>query len=111
MGNICIDRLMNSFMKLERAVDTAKQIASQRGDHTQHVVDKLEKYQSILTKQRSLAIELCASVAMKDWPAANRHLRVINALSTMIRDDASALVGGHGLPHQQTIKSDSYIAN
>ena len=92
MGNISVDKLMNSFRKLELAISTAKSVVSQRDHAAQDVIQRLEKYQAILSKQRSLAIDLSASVATKDWSAAGRHLKIINALSTMIRDDASGLI-------------------
>ena len=56
------------------------------------VVRRLESYDTILAKLRSLAVALCESIAAKDWDEVNRHVTLINGLSAMIRDDARAIL-------------------
>ena len=38
--------------------------------------------------QRELAAKLCFYINQKNWEEVNRHVSMINCLSSMIRDDA-----------------------
>ena len=90
-GNI-IERLFSSFSELEEAITKARGTLKQRDSVPDTVLRRLESYDTILAKQRSLAVQLCESIAKKDWDEVSRHVTLINGLSAMIRDDAKAIL-------------------
>lgn len=87
-----IERLFASFSELEQAIEKARATLSQRESIPETVMKRLESYDSILSKQRSLAVGLCEAISKKDWDDVSRHVSLINGLSAMIRDDARAIL-------------------
>ena len=87
-----IEKLFTSFTELEGAITKARQTFETRKSTPPGVVRRLESYDTILAKQRSLAVALCEAIAEKDWDAVTRHVTLINGLSAMIRDDAKAIL-------------------
>ena len=94
MKQIIVRRLFQSFVELEKAILTAKISLSKKGDSADDMLQRIRMYEDILEKQRSLATALCAHASMGDWKEVARHVKLINGLSTMIRDDARELVRG-----------------
>lgn len=92
MESNIIERLFASFTELESAITKARSTLESRNTVPEGVVRRLESYDSILAKQRSLAVALCESIAQKNWDEVNRHVTLINGLSAMIRDDAKAIL-------------------
>lgn len=92
MESNIIERLFASFTELESAINKARYTLKTREVVPDGVVRRLESYDSILAKQRSLAVALCESIAQKDWDEVNRQVTLINGLSAMIRDDAKAIL-------------------
>jgi hypothetical protein len=87
-----IEKLFASFTELEGAITKARQTFKSRESVPEGVVKRLESYDTILSKQRSLAVALCEAIAQKDWDEVTRHVTLINGLSAMIRDDAKAIL-------------------
>ncbi len=92
MESNIIERLFASFTELEGAINKARYTLKTRDVVPDGVVRRLESYDTILAKQRSLAVALCESIAQKNWDEVNRQVSLINGLSAMIRDDAKAIL-------------------
>lgn len=92
MESNIIERLFASFTDLEQAITKARVTLSERQSVPESVMKRLESYDSILLKQRSLATSLCDAVSKKDWDEVSRIVSLINGLSAMIRDDAKAIL-------------------
>ncbi len=92
MESNIIERLFASFSELEQAITKARETLSTRDSVPEGVMKRLVSYDTILSKQRSLAVALCESIAKKDWDEVTRHVSLINGLSAMIRDDAKAIL-------------------
>ena len=94
MNKIIIQRLFESFKDLETAIESAKKTLEDRVDPPQEVIKRIESYEEILNKQRALATALCGHAHLGNWEEVSRHVKLINGLSTMIRDDAREIVSG-----------------
>jgi hypothetical protein len=92
MESNIIERLFESFTELESAISKARTTLHQRESVPSGVLRRLESYDTILAKQRSLAVALCEAIAKKDWDDVTRNVSLINGLSAMIRDDAKAIL-------------------
>jgi len=92
MESNIIERLFSSFTELEGAIGKARQTLKTRDTVAPSVVRRLESYDTILAKQRALAVALCEAIAKKNWDEVTRHVTLINGLSAMIRDDAKAIL-------------------
>ena len=92
-----VTRLFSSFTDLESAIESAKETLKKRGAIPEEVIARLESYDTILTKQRRLATDLCDKMHVGDWDEVNRIVGLINGLSSMIRDDARAILSALSL--------------
>ena len=90
-GNI-VEKLFTSFTDLEVAIENAKTTLQKRGTVPEEVFERLGSYDSILSKQRRLATALCEHIHAGNWDEVNRHVSLINGLSSLIRDDARAIL-------------------
>ena len=86
--------LFLSFSRLEKAIETAKSCVSANQSASKEILNRLHSYEEILYKQKQLANALCTHTAHRDWNEVSRHIKIINGLSRMIRDDAREIVGG-----------------
>ncbi len=87
-----IEKLFASFTELEGAITKARNTFKTRESVPEGVVRRLESYDTVLAKQRTLAVALCEAIAVKDWDEVTRNVTLINGLSAMIRDDAKAIL-------------------
>lgn len=94
MKKILIQRLFESFTDLEKAIQSAKKTLEQRNDSPNEILDRIASYETILEKQKALATALCGHAHLGNWDEVARHVKLINGLSTMIRDDAREIVAG-----------------
>jgi hypothetical protein len=92
MESNIIERLFASFTELEGAITKARQTFKSRQTVPTSVLKRLESYDTILAKQRALAVSLCEAISRKNWDEVNRNVGLINGLSAMIRDDAKAIL-------------------
>jgi len=102
MESNIIERLFASFSELETAINKARDTFKTRPSIPEAVVKRLESYDSILAKQRSLAVSLCEAISRKNWDEVNRNVTLINGLSAMIRDDARAILAAVSTPEEPT---------
>lgn len=94
MNKIIITRLFQSFGELEKAIGSARQSLEAKEKAPRELIERIESYEKILTKQRLLAERLCGHVNAGEWGEVERHVKIINGLSQMIRDDAREMVAG-----------------
>ena len=95
-GNI-IDKLFKSFNDLEEAISGARTTLGKKESIPAGVLERLDSYGGILTKQRNLASSLCEHINQGNWEEVSRHVSLINSLSAMIRDDARAILSSFAL--------------
>lgn len=98
MKKIVIKRLFESFSELDRAIKSAKKTLCNNDDTPPEVLKRIELYEEILEKQQNLATALCGHASLGNWSEVSRHVKLINGLSAMIRDDAREVVSGMRLP-------------
>ena len=99
MQRLVIKKLFDSFSELEQAIHSAKAILHQQSNPPQTIICRIEGYESILDKQRGLAAALCGYAQLENWEEVTRHIKLINGLSAMIRDDAREIIAGiHSVP-------------
>ena len=92
-----INRLFASFTDLESAINSARATLEEKESVPREVIERLESYDGILSKQRELASRLCESINAGDWGEVTRQVSLINGLSAMIRDDARAILSSLAL--------------
>lgn len=92
-----INRLFSSFDELEKAIESAKVTLNKRTSIPEDVLQRIGSYDEILRKQRTLAKTLCTSINQGDWSEVSRVVNLINGLSTLIRDDAKAILSSLSL--------------
>lgn len=109
MENNIIGRLFASFTDLERAIESAKQTLAARREVRADILERLQSYDGILAKQRTLANELCAYMENGQWERVARHVTLINGLSAMIRDDARAILSSLSEPEQAPAEEEQVV--
>lgn len=97
MHDNIVDRLYTSFEELEEAISSAKATLSEKKTVPAEVLGRLQSYDGILMKQRTLAASLCHHISQGDWDEVSRHVNLINGLSAMIRDDARSILSSLAL--------------
>ena len=89
-----VDKLLESFDELERCIAHTRAVLAQKKGVPADVMNRVSQYSSIVAKQRSLADGLRDCLDQQNWEEVARHVRLINGLSSMIRDDAQAILSG-----------------
>lgn len=89
-----VNKLLESFDELERCISVTKEVLVKKQGVPGDVVERVNQYSEIVSKQRELANELRAHIAEQNWTEVGRHVKLINGLSSMIRDDAHAILSG-----------------
>ncbi len=97
MQNNIIDRLFSSFTELETAINSAKTTLAKKQSIPPEITQRINSYDGILAKQRNLATSLCEHIDCGNWDEVSRHVGLINGLSSLIRDDARAILGALSL--------------
>lgn len=94
MSDSLVNKLLESFDELERCIEMTKDVLAQKEGVPQDVLARVNQYSDIVAKQRTLAVDLRDHLSLQNWEEVGRHVRLINGLSTMIRDDAQAILSG-----------------
>ncbi len=89
-----VNKLVDSFDELDRCIALTKEVLAGKVGVPNDVVSRVDQYATIVSKQRELASTLRECIAHQDWEEVGRHVRLINGLSSMIRDDAQAILAG-----------------
>lgn len=87
-----VERLMNSFVDLERAIEGAKSNLCKKDSVPAEVISRLSSYDAIIARQRQLAADLSTHIEAGNLSEISRHVNIINALSGMIIDDARTVL-------------------
>jgi hypothetical protein len=107
MQDSIIERLFNSFSELEQAIESAKATLSKKKFVPNEVIERLNSYDGILLKQRNLANSLCSYIENGEWEEVSRHVGLINGLSSLIRDDARAILSSLMSDNDQDAEQNS----
>lgn len=94
MRQATIRKLLESFLELEKAINSARGVLEKKLDPPNEILERISAYEEILEKQRSLATALCDHLSANNWEEVARHITLINGLSAMIRDDAREILSG-----------------
>lgn len=96
MSGSFVDKLLNSFDKLETCIAVTESVLKQKPEVPEDVLQRITQYSGIVSKQRRLAEELRSHLAEQNWAQVSRHIKLINGLSSMIRDDAQQILAANG---------------
>ncbi len=92
MSDNLVKKLLVSFDELENCIELTKEVLSSKEGVSEDIQVRVNQYTDIVQKQRKLAIELTDFITKEDWTEVGRHVKIINGLSTMIRDDAQSIL-------------------
>lgn len=110
MKPIVLKKLFQSVNELESAIGKARESFSPRGESGKEVLDRIRHYEDILEKQKKLIASLCECAMRNDWQEVSRHVKLINAYSLLIRDDARELLSPVPLRSVTTEVEVEYIS-
>jgi hypothetical protein len=88
VNNLSIKRIFESFRQLDHALNIARKSLDRCEEPPQDLLSRISAYEDILEKQRNLATAMCGYASLENWEEVHRHIKLINGLSAMIRDDA-----------------------
>ena len=94
MSTTLVNKLLSSFDDLERCIAYTREALCAREGVPADVLDRVEQYAGIVEKQRSLTRSLRALISVQAWDEVARHVKLINGLSALIRDDAQEILSG-----------------
>lgn len=94
MASKVVKNLFRSLDELEQSIAIARRVLAQQDPIPLEVMRRVANYEDILTKQRKLAKKLCNAMVEGKWDEVARYVKLINALSAMIQEDARSLMKG-----------------
>lgn len=92
MSEVLITKLLDSFNELEKCIVYTKDVLAQKEGVSEDVLQRVNQYFEIVNKQRSLTEELRAHMQSQNWDEVSRHIKIINGLSSMIKEDAQSIL-------------------
>lgn len=99
MQALVLERLLESLGELEESIQSAQRALLNKKGAEPELEQRLRQYESMLLQQRQLAFDLNDLIEKGSWESVARAVRIINGISTMLRDDArqvvASLSGGH----------------
>ena len=108
MSQTLVDKLLESFDELDRCIAHTRTVLEHKRGVPEDILQRVSQYTDIVAKQRNLASDLRSFLAEQNWEEVARHVRLINGLSSMIRDDAQAILTGTA-PEQNTPKDHTLV--
>ena len=91
---VLVSKLMESFDDLDRCIEMTKEVLAQKENVPADVINRVDQYSDVVVKQRLLAESLKEYINQENWDEVTRHVKIINGLSAMIRDDAQSILAG-----------------
>jgi hypothetical protein len=82
-----IEQLFSSMNGLGAAIKSAREKLTQRSGVVPGIVERLDSYDSILVKQRELALQLCRHLHSGEVSEVERLVTLINGLSRFVSED------------------------
>jgi hypothetical protein len=107
MSEEIVGRLFGSFKVLEDAIINARENLSSRPHVKIEVLDRLDSYTTLLSKQRTVASELTTLIEQGLWQEVSQKIALINGLLEMIRTDARDVLASLNRSSSEEIESDS----
>jgi hypothetical protein len=104
-----LERLFVSFTDLETAIKGARATLASKSSVSPEILERLDSYDDILSKQKNLAIQLCRYISNEEWDEVSRHVSLINGLSSLIRDDARAILSSLSLNIDKNVGHEEEI--
>ena len=92
MSDSLVKKLLVSFDELENCIELTKEVLASKEGVSEDIQVRVSQYTDIVKKQRKLAGDLTDFITKEDWHEVGRHVKIINGLSTMIRDDAQSIL-------------------
>ncbi|MBP9838162.1 MAG: hypothetical protein KBC84_05560 [Proteobacteria bacterium] len=92
MSEELISKLLESFNELDNCIEHTKSVLAKRAGVPNDVLARVNQYSDIVLKQRSLTEDLRKYLDTQNWDEVTRHVKLINGLSSMIRDDAQSIL-------------------
>jgi hypothetical protein len=109
MSESLVNKLLESFDELERCIRVTREVLTQKEGVPSDIIERVNQYSDIVAKQRSLAIELRSHLTTQNWEEVGRHVRLINGLSSMIRDDAQSILLGVGECADKAVSKSDFM--
>lgn len=88
-----VNKLLESFEELDSCISTTKAVLDRKPGVPQELLARVNQYSEIVSKQKELTAKLKDHISKQNWSEVSRHVRLINGLSAMIREDAQAILG------------------
>lgn len=92
MSVTLVNKLLSSFDELDRCIHLTLEVFANNDNISPDIVNRVEQYSAIVTKQRLLAKELELHIERNEFADVSRVVKLINGLSSMIKDDAQAIL-------------------
>lgn len=92
MSNPLVDKLLTSFDELDRSISVTKQNLATKPGVPNDILLRLDQYAEMVAKQRILATDLRLQIENGKWDEVARAVKLINGLSSMIREDAQQIL-------------------
>jgi hypothetical protein len=89
-----IEQLFSSMNGLGAAIKSAREKLALRSGIVPGIVERLDSYDSILDKQRGLAVQLCRHLHSGDIAEVERLVALINGLSRFVSEDVRDVLSG-----------------
>lgn len=89
-----IEQLFSSMNGLGAAIKSAREKLALRSGIVPGIVERLDSYDSILDKQRDLAVQLCRHLNSGDVAEVERLVALINGLSRFVSEDVRDVLSG-----------------
>lgn len=89
-----VDKLSASFVELEHSIDATVKVLKAKDNVPADVWTRVECYREMVGKQKAMIPGLKDALLNKDYKSVGTYVQKINALSSMIRDDARDILVG-----------------
>ena len=86
-----LNKLFASLDDLDNAINNAKKILVAK-DSSKRLLDRMDTYSEILSKQRALANTLSEKIKTNEVESISRIVSIISGLSFMLRDDTKEIL-------------------
>jgi uncharacterized coiled-coil protein SlyX len=109
MSQTGVQRLLDSITTLERSIELAKESFISSQDGKNEYVARIAQYEGVVAKQRNFISSLTEELAQQNWAEVARYMKLINALSSLIHEDARSLL--NSLADQKQRKANDRLTS
>ena len=108
MSDTLVEKLVKSFDELENCIEVTRDVLAIKENVPGDVLARIEQYSEIVDKQRALADDLSPLIQAEAWDEVGRRVKLINGLSSMIRDDAYQILAAAGAMPRRADAPEQY---